>query len=235
METLLASRWPVLKVYATQEAIDDSQEVFNSPAFRGISLHIVERPRLEELSKTTDHQGLVARLGSYAYGTMDDLMASVAQAEPTARPLIVMCDRIQDSFNFGAILRCCDGANATAVIVGERGQAGMTPHVIRSSSGAANWVPVIQTPDLCEAVKRIQASGALVVAADLNSRQNMWNSNLQGFNLLLLGSEAHGVHPDLLALCGTTITIPMQGRVESLNVAVAAGILLYEIRRQQQC
>ncbi len=230
LETLQAGRWPILEVFGTEEAIQDAKDVFTSPQLDHVRVQIVQRSRLEELSKSTQHQGLVARLGSYAYGTMPELISRIDQQSD---PLVVMCDRIQDSFNFGAILRCCDGANVTAVIVGERSQADMTPHVIRSSSGAANYVPVIQVDDLRVAVKHMREHGARVIAAGLNSSESMWDSQLQGFNLLLLGSEAHGIDPELMSLCDKTLTIPMQGHVESLNVAVAAGILLYEIRRQQ--
>lgn len=234
LETLSAGRWPVREVFATEEAAREASDRFDSLANRGVSVQIVGRERLEELSKSSEHQGLVARLGAYAYGTLDELLASLGQAGSQSRPLVVMCDRIQDSFNFGAILRCCDGAGVLAVVVGQRHQAAMTPHVIRSSSGAANHIPVIETDDLCAAAKRIAAGGATLIAADSNATQNLWQSDLKGFNLLILGSEAHGVAPELLALCDHRIAIPMAGHVDSLNVAVASGILLYEIRRQQQ-
>ncbi len=217
--------------FGTAEALAESEAFLRGALQSGIPIHTVERSRLEELSKTTTHQGLVARLGAYTYSTLEDLAALVSQA---TNPLVVMCDRIQDSHNFGAILRSCDGAKVTAVVVGRRGQAEMTPHVIRSSSGAANYVPVIQTDDLATAVQQLQALGAVAIATGLDSSQSMWQTNFRGFNLLLLGSEAHGVHPELLAICNQTVIIPMQGHVQSLNVAVAAGILLYEIRRQQQ-
>ncbi len=109
----------------------------------------------------------------------------------------------------------------------------MTPHVIRSSSGAANYVPVVQASDLDEAVRSLKALGATIVAADSNAHDTMWSSNLRGFNLLILGSESVGVAPELLAMCDLKVTIPMGGHIDSLNVAVAAGVLVYEMRRQQ--
>lgn len=233
-ETLTVGRWPVLEVFVTEEARAEFAELFRHRRLGNIPVHIASRDRLLELSKASDHQGMLARLGAYPYGTMGHLKYLMDQAIAAAQPLIVMCDRIQDSFNFGAILRCCDGANVSAVVVGQSGQAAMTPHVIRSSSGAANYVQVIQTDDLCMAARHIKAAGASIIAADSHAPQSMWQCDLRGFNLLILGSEASGVAADLLAMCDQRIAIPMGGHIESLNVAVASGILLYEIRRQQQ-
>ncbi len=134
--------------------------LFGKLVATGVPVHFASRARLEELSKTSEHQCLLARLGAYVYGTMEELRLSLSQASGYPIPLIVMCDRIQDTFNFGAILRCCDGAQVTAVIVwSAESAAAMTPHVIRSSSGAANYVPVIQASDLDEAVRSLKALG----------------------------------------------------------------------------
>ena len=154
-------------------------------------------------------------------------------AAKTNAPVVVICDRIQDAFNFGAILRCCDGANVLGVIVGDCNQATVTPHVARSSSGAVNHIPIIREHDLVQTARRVQELGMQLVAADANSRTSVWASSLSGPTALLVGSEAHGISPELLALADQQFVIPMLGHVTSLNVAVATGIFLYEIRRQQ--
>jgi 23S rRNA (guanosine2251-2'-O)-methyltransferase len=216
----------------------------------GIPVEVVSSMRLEELSRSPEHQGLVARLGPYPYQTMDHFermlaeaiarhaqarhsQASIAQPTSAVAPLVVICDRIQDSFNFGAILRGCDGASVAGVIVGDHSQAAVTPHVVRSSSGAVNYVPIIQTDDLTRSAQRIQALGVQLVAADSNARLCYWETKLDAVTALIIGSEAQGISPELLAISNHKVAIPMRGHVNSLNVAVAAGILLYEIRRQQ--
>lgn len=245
-ETLMSGKWPVLEVFATQEAFEQSSNLLITKRNKGIPVEIVAASRLEQLSRSTEHQGLVARLGSFPYQTMETFEhliqkaiaahtsqganASVGDSLP---PLIVICDRIQDTFNFGAILRCCDGANVVAVIVGEHAQAEVTPHVARTSSGAVNHIPIVKTPNLVSAAKSIKSLGLQLVAADANTKASVWNSQLHNPTALVIGSEAHGVHPDLLSTCDQQLCIPMYGRVTSLNAAVAAGILLYEIRRQQ--
>jgi 23S rRNA (guanosine2251-2'-O)-methyltransferase len=220
----------------------------------GIPLEIVDGDRLQQLTGSTEHQGLAVRLGPFPYQELDSLIThlqsppvvdaakavdsvdkakAVDTADTTAVPLVVICDRLQDAFNFGAILRCCDGVNAMAVVVGDHSQADVTPHVVRSSSGAVNHLSLVRVSDLVAAAGRLKQQGLQIVAADANTQTGLWSSNLTMPTVLIIGSEAAGVQPELLAICDQRLWIPMLGRVSSLNAAVAAGILLYEIRRQQ--
>jgi 23S rRNA (guanosine2251-2'-O)-methyltransferase len=212
----------------------------------GIPVQIVDSERLEQLCRSSEHQGLVARMGDYPYRSIEQFEQELADKSAMAvgatgaasngtelTPLIVICDRIQDTFNFGAILRCCDGASVLAVVVGDRAQALVTPHVARSSAGAVNHIAVVQSPDLIATARRLQSLGWQLVAADCNATQRVWESPLKGSTALIIGSEAHGICPELLEICDQRVRIPMHGQVTSLNAAVAAGILLYEIRRQQ--
>jgi 23S rRNA (guanosine2251-2'-O)-methyltransferase len=257
-ETLLTSSWPVLEIFANRQAYEQSAELLDAKRQSGIPLQIVPSARLEELARSTDHQGLVIRLGQFPYRSMDTFTGIVeesfaayagdhsARAEGSARaedstqtdaraacPLVVICDSIQDSFNFGAILRSCDGVGVLGVVVGQRGQAEVTPHVVRSSSGAVSHVPIVRVDDLIDATGRMQRVGFRVVAADANTNTGVWGADLSGPTALVIGSEAKGISPELLAICDEKLCIPMRGKVTSLNAAVAAGILLYEIRRQQ--
>ena len=245
-ETLQAGTWPVLEIYATHEAFEQFAAALQAQRQHGTRLEIVSADRLEQLCRSSEHQGIVARMGAYPYQRLDAFeqqlraaLASHAAGQDNAStssslpPLIVICDRIQDTFNFGAILRCCDGAQVLGVVVGEHSQALVTPHVARSSAGAVNHIAVVKAADLVAAARRIASLGWQLVAADSNARQSAWDSALSGLTALVIGSEAHGIQPELLELCDQRICIPMHGRVTSLNAAVAAGILLYEIRRQQ--
>jgi 23S rRNA (guanosine2251-2'-O)-methyltransferase len=245
-ETLRSGKWPVIEIFATPDAFEQSSALLLAKRKEGVPVDIVAAPRLEQLSRSTEHQGLVARLGEFPYQTQDNLERMLRQAitahanqEVTASgdtvlpPLVVICDRIQDTFNFGAILRCCDGASVIAVIIGDHCQADVTPHVARSSSGAVNHIPIIKVADLFRAAEFVKQLGLQLIAADANAKTSVWNSKLSGATALVIGSEAHGIEPEFLAICDQRVCIPMQGQVTSLNAAVAAGILLYEIRRQQ--
>jgi 23S rRNA (guanosine2251-2'-O)-methyltransferase len=245
-ETLESGIWPVLEIFVSTDAYKQYADLLRKKQNSGIPVEVVDYSRLEQLSQSTEHQGIIARLGEYPYQSMSDfekvLKASMTDSSAQATessdassstPLVVICDRIQDAFNFGAILRCCDGANVTGVIVGDRSQAEVTPHVARSSSGAVNHIPITRVLNLADAIRQVKQLGLQVVAADANAQTTIWESSLAQPTALLVGSEAQGIRPDLLELCDLRVIIPMLGHVSSLNVAVATGIILYEIRRQQ--
>ncbi len=239
-ETLLTGTWPVHEIFANQKAFSQFSELLVAKQSLGIPLELVENDRLEQLCGSSEHQGLVVRMATFPYQSFESLAEKLAeqinrpsQATASPVPLVVMCDRLQDAFNFGAVLRCCDGANVAGVIVGDHAQAQVTPHVARSSSGAVNHLAIAQVPELVVAALALKELGFQIVAADANTNSNVWTSNLTGPTLLIIGSEAMGVCSELLAICDQRLCIPMQGKVTSLNAAVAAGILLYEIRRQQ--
>lgn len=239
IETLQAGLWPVTQIFVTHEAFTASSELLTAKKQSGISVEVVTGTRLFELTKSNEHQGLAARLGPYPYQSLASFEKNLRQAvadsktKPTRPPLVVICDQIQDAFNFGAILRCCDGVGVIGVVVGQHRQAEVTPHVARSSVGAVNYVPVIKAESLTIAAKSIQSIGFQLVGADSNTEQSAWDSSFNSLTALIIGSEAAGIAPELLALCDQRVAIPMFGQVTSLNAAVAAGILLYEIRRQQ--
>ena len=245
-ETLQSGIWPALEIFVSAEAFEQFSQLLRVKQIAGIPVEVVDFSRLEQLTHSTEHQGMAVRLGEFPYCSMTDfekiLKESILElttrppdlsAAKTNAPVVVICDRIQDAFNFGAILRCCDGANVLGVIVGDCNQATVTPHVARSSSGAVNHIPIIREHDLVQTARRVQELGMQLVAADANSRTSVWASSLSGPTALLVGSEAHGISPELLALADQQFVIPMLGHVTSLNVAVATGIFLYEIRRQQ--
>lgn len=244
-ETLTAGRWPVHAILATEAGYQQSADLLEAQVQQGIPLEVVEPFRLEELAKTTEHQGLLARMGPFPYADpsslLEDLQRQVRSLTGKENlphnailPLVVLCDRIQDAFNFGAILRCCDGVNVAAVLVGERHQAEVTPHVARSSAGAVNHLAIAKCSNLLEMALKLKQIGFQVLAADSNATSLHWEAEMRSPTVLVIGSEAHGVAAELLAMCDQRLTIPMQGSVTSLNAAVAAGILLYEIRRQQR-
>ncbi len=233
-ETLRSSKWPILEIHVTQKAFDQHGSLIQPFADQGILIEVVPSQRLSELVQNEEHQGMVLRLASFPYTPWNEFIAGLG-ANDAQQPLdlIVLCDRIQDTFNFGAILRCCDGARAVGVIVGDRQQAEVTPQVARASSGAVNHIPIVQASCLVQAAQQLRKLGFKIIAADVHAKMPAWNAPLGGKNVLVLGSEAHGIHEELLAECDERVLIPLEGKVSSLNAAVAAGILLYEIRRQQ--
>ena len=251
METLTAGRWPVVELLLDEEL---PREVIDNAGrlAAAVRLRLQELPgsRLTELCRTEEHQGFLARMGEFPCGTFDDLqqrlrqlMAEQVAAEEVAAerssdgrrlpPLFVFCDSIQDAHNFGAILRCCDASKVDGVIIGERAQVSVTPHVARASSGAVNHLSIYRVPSLLDALRETKTHCVNVLAACEKSDSLLWNCDMRGAQAMIIGSEAAGISPELLAEASTPVAIPMLGGVASLNAAVAAGIVLYECRRQQ--
>jgi 23S rRNA (guanosine2251-2'-O)-methyltransferase len=236
--TLEAGRWRVYELYVTTELHDQFSELLKAKQADGVELEVVSTERLSHLSQTAEHQGIVARVSKYPYQTMESLeiQLRVDSDSSDAKPptLVVILDRVQDSFHFASILRCCQSAGVTGVIVGEHRQSQVTTQVARLSSGAVNHLSIVQSADLVSAVKQVKACGATIIAFASDSPQEADKVSLNSSVALLLGSDAYGIDPLLLGLCDHQVSIPMLGKTSSLNSAISAGILLYEIRRQQR-
>ncbi len=235
-ETLKAGRWPVLELYG-----DETLPHVELAALRTLAashrrdIRLVPAKRLTDLCRAQDHQGYLARMGEFPCGTLGDL--STILSDFTRRratvPLFVICDRIQDAHNFGAILRCCDAMKVDCVIIGERSQASVTPHVARSSAGAVNFQTIIRANELTAAVDVLKKFGVKILAATEKTERTLWEVDLRQAVAVVIGTESTGIEADLLSHCNQQVSIPMLGHVTSLNAAVAAGIILCECRRQQ--
>ena len=250
-DTLRTGQWPIIDLFLTEAVSQELCELLIQSASRGVVHQVVSAQRLQELAHTTDHQGLIARMGAFPHlsvGAWNELLSRSSRAsihENSAASqisdskrnqrtsLFVLCDRIQDAFNFGAILRSCDATQVSAVVIGQHEQVGVTSQVARSSAGAVNHVPIHRTDDLSAVVAQLRASGLTIVAASEKATVPMWQANLSRPTALLIGSESHGLSPGMINSCDLQVRIPMLGTGTSLNAAVATGVLLYEIRRQQ--
>ncbi|MFM7059003.1 MAG: TrmH family RNA methyltransferase [Planctomycetota bacterium] len=242
LETLAAARWPVLELFISDAlANPDLLSLQQAAARLSLPLQTVSGLRLEQLCRQPDHQGVAARMGPFPIESISELTIALRTSNATftgpsvsiaTAPLYVMLDRIQDPWNFGAILRSCDAVRASGVIIGTSSQSSVTPHVARASSGAVNHLQIFQTDDLVQTLVMFRLAGFRIAAASEKSPNLLWDTPLSGPLLLIIGSEALGVAPELLASTDVQAAIPMLGSITSLNAAVAAGILLYECRRQ---
>ena len=205
----------------------------------GTELEVVSNSKLAELSQTPDHQGIVARVSKYPYETMESLESGLRTRletvdDVTLLPLVVLVDRLQDPFQFASILRSCECAGAFAVVIGEYCQAQVTTQVARASMGVVNQLVIVQTPNLVQAAGQLRATGLTLLACEPKSDQEVANCKLKRPIGLMMGSDAHGLDPALAALSDCKVRFPTYGKSNTQPTAVAAGILLYEIRRQQQ-
>jgi len=181
---------------------------------------------LSEAAGTRDHQGIVAWCEPFRY-------ADAYELAKTDAPLLVCLDQVTDPHNLGAVVRCAEGAGATGVIVPAHGSARVTPVVSRASAGAVEHLPVAVVPNLARYLADIKTNELWAYAADAEGTISMWDADLTGGVALVLGAEGKGVRPLVRRTCDATISIPLGGKVGSLNVSVAAGVLLFEARRQR--
>lgn len=230
LETLRAGRWRPLELWIA----DDIEAPHGEEARRladglGIVPTASTAAVMSRRCGSLAHQGLMARMPPFPFWSIEDLLD--ASGAPS---FLVILDAVQDPFNFGAIIRSAEVFGAGGIIVGTTDQSDVTAQVVRSSSGAVNHVPIAQVPDLVAALRRLQEAGMRIIAASEKGARPISDVDLTGPCAIVVGSEGRGIHPPLLAECHDTAAIPQCGRVGSLNAAVAAGILFYEVRRQRR-
>lgn len=190
----------------------------------------VDKERLDRLSKTGHHQGVVAQAAAYEYATVEDIMAAARQKnEP---PFIFILDEIEDPHNLGAILRTANLAGAHGVIIPKRRAVGLTAAVARTSAGAINYTPVAKVTNIAKTIEELKKQGLWFVCADMDGTL-MYQMDLTGPIGLVIGNEGAGVGRLVKEKCDYVASIPMKGDIDSLNASVAAGVLAYEIVRQR--
>lgn len=227
-ETLTAGVWPIEEMVVAQKSAADCAGLIELARSRDTEVTEVTEERLRELCGSRHHQGVALRMASFPYRSPEYLAGDLSSG--VTPPIVVVCDRIQDSHNFGAILRTCDAVAAAAVVIGESGQVGVTPQSARSAAGAVSHLPIVRTDDLLKSVQVLKGRGFQVAAATEQGAENLFRFRSTEPICVILGNEADGIQPELLECCDHRIAIPMLGSVGSLNVAVAAGVILCSLR-----
>jgi 23S rRNA (guanosine2251-2'-O)-methyltransferase len=217
-----ATRGPreVREVWATERALKAE------PWLNDIKPRVVLERELSELAGSRDHQGVVAAVEPYLYADAYELAAE-------ADPLLVCLDQVTDPHNLGAVARSADGAGATGIVVPAHGAARVKPAVARASAGAIEHVRLAVVPNLARFLGEVKGPNLWVYGAAGGDGAPMWSSDLKGGLAFVFGAEGRGLRPLVRRTCDALVSIPLAGRVESLNVSVAAALLLYEARRQR--
>jgi 23S rRNA (guanosine2251-2'-O)-methyltransferase len=219
---LYRGRRDVLEVWATERAAAQIPWLDSGPRAQ-----IKPERVLSEAAGTRDHQGVIAWAEAFRYADAYELAG-------VESPLLVCLDQVTDPHNLGAVIRGADGAGATGVILPAHGSARVTPAVSRASAGAVEHVPVAVVPNLARYLADVKGDKLWAYAADSEGSLAMWDADLTGGVALVLGAEGKGVRPLVRRTCDAAISIPLAGKVGSLNVSVAAAVLLYEARRQRR-
>ena len=193
-------------------------------------INYVSKERLDQLSETRAHQGVIAQVAAYEYSTVDEILARAEEkGEP---PFLILLDNVEDPHNLGAIIRTANLAGAHGVIIPKRRAVGLTSTVAKTSAGAINYTPVAKVTNIVRTIEELKEKGIWFVCADMGG-ETMYDLDLTGPMGLVIGNEGEGVSRLVREACDFTASMPMKGDIDSLNASVAAGVLAYEIVRQR--
>ncbi len=240
-EDVIFGRGPVMEALKSGHAID--KLIVKRGAYNGSIVPIIEmakkngiivqqadQQKLDKLAEGGNHQGVAAMVSAYEYSTVKDILK---RGEAAGRkPFVVICDKITDPHNLGAILRTANCVGADGVIIPKRQSAGINSVVVKTSAGAAEYTPVAKVTNIANTIDELKEAGLWITAADMDG-QSMYDIDLNGAIGLVIGSEGSGISRLVREKCDFIASIPMMGEINSLNASVAAGILMYEALRQR--
>ena len=230
LEALRAGK-PIDKLYVLDGCPDGPVRTIIREAKKGDTIiNYVKKERLDQLSETGHHQGVIAMAASYEYATVEDILDKAK--EQGEAPIIFVLDNIEDPHNLGAMIRTANLAGAHGVIIPKRRAVGLTSTVARTSAGAINYTPVAKVTNLKQTMEQLKKEGMWFVCADMDGTP-YYQMDLKGPMGLVIGNEGEGVSRLIKETCDFVASIPMKGDIDSLNASVAAGVLAFEIARQR--
>ena len=223
---------PIDKIYIARGETDATLgHIASTARGKGVVVTEADRRKLDGMSRTKSHQGVIAIAAVREYAEVDDLLS--AAREKGEKPLIVVCDELSDPHNLGAVIRTADAAGAHGVIIPKRRSAGLTAIVGKTSAGAVAHVPVARVPNLPALLKQLKDEGVWIFGAALDGTTSLYQADLKGPAAIVIGSEGMGMGRLVTENCDFTVSIPMFGKINSLNASAAAAVLLYEAVRQR--
>ena len=220
------------KIYLAKGETDKTLGHIASKA-RAAGIVVVEadRRKLDNMSRTHSHQGVIALAAIREYATVEDILA--AAADKGEAPLLVICDEISDPHNLGAIIRTAECAGAHGIIIPKRRSAGLTAIVAKTSAGAVSYLPVARVANLSATIKDLKKQGVWIFGTAADASTNLYDADLKSAATIVIGSEGDGMSRLVSENCDFLVSIPMKGRISSLNASAAASVLLYEAVRQR--
>lgn len=231
LEALKAER-EIDKILVAKGAAEGSiTKIMGMAKDRGIPIQQVERQKLDQLSESHAHQGVIAFAAAHSYVDVEDILANAANKGED--PFVIILDEITDPHNLGSVLRTANAVGAHGVIIPKRRAVGLTAVVAKSSAGAIEYVPVAKVSNLAQTIDKLKEKGLWIIAADMDGEKAFYESDLTGKIALVIGSEGQGIGRLIKEKCDFIVNIPMKGEVSSLNASVAAAVLMYEAMKQK--
>lgn len=197
-----------------------------------IMIQTVDRSKLDSMSDTNSHQGVIAVAASYIYKTVEDILELAKQKGED--PFIIILDEIEDPHNLGAIIRTAECAGAHGIIIPKRRSAGVTPTVLKTSAGAVEYIPIVKVTNISATIETLKKENIWIYGADMEGDGYYYEKDMTGPIGLVIGSEGSGMNRIVKEKCDFLVKIPMKGKVSSLNASVAASILTYDVVRQRR-
>ena len=231
IEALRAGR-AIDKIFIAKGDVDKTLgHIASNARDKGIVVVEADRRKLDFMSLTKAHQGVVAVVGVRDYCSIEDIFA-IAEERGEA-PFIIVCDEISDPHNLGAIIRSAECSGAHGVIIPKRRSAGLTAIVDKSSAGAAEHMAIARVPNIPAALKELKDRGVWVYGTAADGQNGLWTTDFTGSMALVIGSEGEGMGRLVKETCDFVVSLPMRGKVSSLNASAAAAIVMYEVLRQR--
>lgn len=243
MEQWIAGRHPVLEALRSDRPVHkiwiaegvakhQAAPILQAAKEAGVPVQFVDRRKLDQTVPGIQHQGIAAQSAVWDYAEVEDMLAAAAdRGEP---PLLLVLDEIEDPHNLGSMLRTADASGVHGIIIPKRRAVGLTATVAKVSAGAVEYVPVARVANLAQTIDSLKKRGIWVAGTDLAAEKDAYETDLTGPLALVIGNENRGLGRLVREKCDFLVKLPMAGRIQSLNAAVAAGVLLYEIVRQRR-
>ena len=228
----LASGRAIDKVFIAEGSTDRALARLAAQAKQAGAVVVeTDRRKLDQMSATGAHQGVIAMVAAHSYATLDDILNRAK--ERGEAPLIVICDELSDPHNLGAIIRTAECAGAHGVVIPKRRSVGLTAIVGKASAGALEYMPVARVTNIPNAIKELKERGVWIFGTAAEGATPLYQADLKGAAAIVIGNEGDGMSRLVAESCDLKVSIPMKGRISSLNASAAAAILLYEAVRQR--
>lgn len=229
LEALRAGH-PLNKIYLSKNENSGSvRTIIDAARHKGVPISYIDSRALDRIAVTRNHQGVIAVAAEWKYATLDSILQNAAsKKEP---PFLVILDGVEDPQNLGSIIRTAEAAGVHGIIIPERRAVGLTPAVSRASAGAVEYLPITRVTNLTRTMLELKEAGLWFTGIETDGKVELHQADLSGPIGLVLGGEGRGISRLVAETCDQIVRLPMWGRVNSLNVAVASGIAFYEVRR----
>jgi 23S rRNA (guanosine2251-2'-O)-methyltransferase len=241
MEDIIFGRGPVMETLKADRAVDkliiksgpyakSLIPIIDLAKSKGIVISQADSAKLDKMANGENHQGVIALVSAYEYVSVDDILSRAQQKGES--PFVIICDKITDPHNLGAIIRTANCVGATGVIIPKRNSVGVNSVVMKTSVGAAEYTPVAKVTNIAATIDELKEKGLWITAADMDG-QSMYDIDFKGAIALVIGSEGNGISRLVREKCDFIASIPMKGEINSLNASVAGAVLMYEALRQR--